>query len=658
MKGVPSTPERLRALRPVCIPIFGPVGQRKGPKIIAVKRAESPTPRAVEGTLTQIPQTHGVVAAPKPASPAVRLGRLPPRNGSASASGPSRTAGFEPIAVAATLPRRLLAKQRWSHIEARAARLGLALDAGARAVVRAVVEGTSTLSIAARGRTHELAALAGAMELPQAILVVGPDARALADLRERLERAGARCTLLNDMKGPSPNGGVLDAIATGGVKVVLATPRWLAQDAVLRALGRAGVGVAVVLEAHAVSPLSAGFSAAHARLSLYLERLGRPPVVALAPGANAEIRHDIAEGLLPGAPELIAEAPLAANVALSVLPCARETRRRALSEAARKLPRPMLVLFATPREVDAAYDSLRSLGFPTHRYHEDMKAGVRAGEQLEFTMPGEDSILVATSAFAPSALASDDDPEGVPLRFGRRTAKADIRSLVRFEPPASLEQLADELSLLGRDGKPAQAMVFHDPSDRPSIEAQTDATRPSGEQILLLGRGLETMPSGRAFTTEALALAGRTSLRTVEALSHLLDAMGLVTHRDGWLTRLAPESVVLKELRALAERYATVRVLDCRRLAGVMELVARAGCRTAALVRALGGETAKDCGACTSCSGESESDAGAPAHARQAPVRRFAVQTLGVGGETAGTFHADERLAARTQLTAKLADFR
>jgi ATP-dependent DNA helicase RecQ len=438
-------------------------------------------------------------------------------------------------------------------------------------------------------------------------------------------------------------------------KVVLTTPRWLSRDPVLRALARTGVSLVLVLEAQAVSALSAAFSPAHARLSLHLERLGKPPAFAFAPGASAEIRHDIAEALLPGAPQVIAGVVLSTAVSLGDERYPREARRRALCDAAQRLPKPMLVLCATPQETDAAYDTLRSLGLPTHRYHEEMRAGVRAAEQLEFSMPGEESILVATSAFAPSATPHDEDPDGVPLRYGRRTGKADIRSLVRYDPPASLEQLVDELSLLGKDGKGGHAVVLHDPSDRSPVEARTDATRPSGEQIMLMARALESMASDGAITTEALALAARSSRRAVESLADLLDGMGLVTHRDGWLTRLLPESIVLKELRGLAERYATVRVLDTRRLGAVLDLLARPGCKTAGLRRACGDVTAKDCGICATCKGEDTP--AAAQQARHAPARRFSVQTVSDRSNAAGTFHADERVANHSRLTAKLADF-
>ncbi len=664
LKPASLSASRLRALRPAFIPLVNAVGQRRGPKIIAVRRTDSPLAPTATGPATSGPALVARAASPsKPigtttAAPAVRLGRLPPRGGTPNGTGTPpriRSVGLDAITVAPTAPRRPLSKERWPHLDARAARLGVALDADARAVVRAVAEGTSTLSTASRGRGHELAALAGAIELPQTVLVVGADAWALADLRERVERAGVRAMLLNDAKGASLHASVLDAIGSGVAKVVLTTPRWLARDPVLRALGRPGVGVVIILEAQGVSPLSAAFSPAHARLALHLERLGRPPACALAPGASAEICHDVTEALLPAAPRAIGGAAVAANVPLSALQCPREARRRALVDAAQRLPRPMLVFCASPQEVDAAYDTLRSLGMPTHRYHEEMRAGVRAAEQLEFSMPGEEGILVATSAFAPAGGAFEEDPEGVPLRYGRRTAKVDIRSVIRFDPPASLEQLVDELSLVARDGKGGHALVLHDPGDRPAVEARTDATRPSGEQIMLMARALETMSSDGAITTEALALAARSSRRAVEGLADLLDGMGLVTHRDGWLTRIAPESVVLRELRGLAERYATVRVLDTRRLGSVLELVSRGGCKTAALARTLGDTGARDCGACVACKGEELKFANAPS--RQAPARRFSVQTVGDRNERAGTFHADERVASHSHLTAKLADF-
>src|SRR5262249_36451531 len=157
-----------------------------------------------------VPSTTPAVTAAAPPRAAVRLGRLPPREGSAGTPRPSRAAGYDAISVTATVPRRPLSPGRWPDIDPRAGRLGLALDGELRALARAVTEHTSVLSTVPRGRPAELAALAGALELPQCVLVVGPEAMVLADQRARLERASVRAALLNDAKGGAPNQGVLD----------------------------------------------------------------------------------------------------------------------------------------------------------------------------------------------------------------------------------------------------------------------------------------------------------------------------------------------------------------------------------------------------------------------------------------------------------------
>ncbi len=287
-----------------------------------------------------------------------------------------------------------------------------------------------------------------------------------------------------------------------------------------------------------------------------------------------------------------------------------------------------------------------------------MKTGLRAGEQIQFSMPGERAILVATSAFAIGAAACENDTEGVPLRYGRRTTKADIRALVRLSPPTSLEQLADELSLLGRDGKPAEGLVFFSPGDHLALEAEVQDARPTGEQLLMFGRALEESSDDEVVTTESLATKARSSRRSVETLAALLEGMGLVSNRDGWLRRLVPNHVVLGELRALAERLATVRALDARRLVDVGGLASYTGCKTARLRQFLGETDTPPCGACRACAGSVATD-GSYTGQRRDPARRFTVQTAEATTEARqNTFHSDRRTGSSAALTAKLADFR
>lgn len=654
-------------------PAEKPAEVRRGPKIIPVKSAPvaptavptplaPPTASAPKSETRPVPPSpsspdHVVPLAPG-ARPGVRLGRLPPRGADTpreEAQARARASGYAPLFVTPTLPRKPFSPERFREVEALGARLGASVDTGFRKLVRALLEGTATLSTAPRGSGHEAAALVASELLPQPALVVGPDVATLSDLRDQLERASGTGILLNDARGEEPNAAHLSRIASSTVKVVFATPKWLANETLLRTLASVGVSLVTVLEAEDVSTLSRTFSPAHARLRVHLDRLGRPPVFALAPGAASDVRQDVVDALLGGAPTTFDAPAIRANVVLSFATCRDEGRKRALADAMRRLPKPMIVFASTPRDVEAVHGSARALGFSVHRYHEELKTGVRAAEQLQFSMPGDRPILVATSAFSPGA-AREEDAEGVPLRYGRRTAKSDIRSMIRFQPPSSVGQLVDELALLGRDGAPAEAVVFHDSTDRSALLAEVESSRPSAEQLLAVGKTLEPALDQGSVTAESLALAARTSLRAVQTVAGLLAGMGLVTLRDGWIRRVAQSHLVSKELQLLAERYATVRTLDARRLAEFSELATHRGCASERVRRLLGDGAAGPCGRCGPCHGvvENAFDPAPEAH-RHAPARRFTVTTA---GRVAEVFHSDRRTRDVEPLTAKLADFR
>ena len=644
---------------------------RKGPRIIAVPsaaRAKDFDLKVVHYKAPQAPlQAGGAVAQasrggsktpvntapllletkPQPAPPtSVRVGRLPPREASNAAA-----------SVAPAPSRRSFPHEMWKDAERAAARIGFTLDRTARQLVRGVFESGAAVTTAPRGAGHENIAILLAQLLPHTVLVVGPEAPLLADLGERFSRAGLSHALLDETRGEELLGGTLDRIAQGSAKVVLTTPRWLSNAALLRALSRARLSFVTVLEAQRTSTFSPSFCPAHAQLATHLERLGRPAVFALAPGAGSSVVHDIVQVMAKDAPFVAESTPVRQNVSLSFYAGRGEVQKRAFFDVMRRVARPAIVLCNSPREVDAVHNALGAMGLPAHRYHEELRPGVRAGEQLSFSM-GERAVLVATSAFAPGSGGTDNDPEGVPARYGRRTAKNDVRSLVRFDPPASIDQLVDEMSLVSRDGHAGEIVVFYDPSDRSRLQADLERSRPSGEHFLSFGKGIEAaFDAEGSITVEALALAARSTRRAIESVADLLAAMGLIVARDGWLRFANNQPTLTRELRSLAERLATVRALDARRLAELELLGTHPGCGTAELRRFLGENDPPTCGACVSCRGLARDAALVPSGPRHAPARRFTVTAPGEPA-SASTFRTDARAFGGSPLTAKLADFR
>ncbi len=198
-----------------------------------------------------------------------------------------------------------------------AAKLSAPLDATMGKVVRSILESRATLSTELRSGNHELAGLVASLLLPQLAVIVGPDISTLAHQKEKVERTGATTVLLEDAKGEGPAAHVLDAISSGAVKVVFATPEILSRTQVLRAFARVGLGVMMILEAHRAATSSHAFSGAYARLGDYLARLGKPPVFALAPGATSVVCHDISIALFPHPPDVFGGPGVRSNVSLA-----------------------------------------------------------------------------------------------------------------------------------------------------------------------------------------------------------------------------------------------------------------------------------------------------------------------------------------------------
>jgi hypothetical protein len=132
----------------------------------------------------------------------------------------------------------------------------------------------------------------------------------------------------------------------------------------------------------------------------------------------------------------------------------------------------------------------------------------------------------------------------------------------------------------------------------------------------------------------------------------MLDQMGLVALRGGFARLLAPQSVILKEVRGLAERFAAIRAGDSRRLSALSSFLSMPGCRAASLAERLGDPEAAPCGRCRSCT---ERGVSMSQRERLPPARRFTVTTVESPGST---FHTDRVRHVAAPLTAKLGEFR
>jgi ATP-dependent DNA helicase RecQ len=202
----------------------------------------------------------------------------------------------------------------------------------------------------------------------------------------------------------------------------MTTPEALRSDESRQALLQSGVALAAVDEAHCISEWGHDFRPAYLGLGEVLYGLGSPPVVALTATATKSVRADIVRALGMREPLVIASSPHRANLAFEAIACGGSERLRALVRLARRLRRPGLVYCSTTRAVDELRGLLERFGVPTQGYHGRMTSAQREAEQNAFLTPHRRTVMVATSA------------------FGLGIDKPDVRYVLHYQAPASLEQ--------------------------------------------------------------------------------------------------------------------------------------------------------------------------------------------------------------------------
>jgi ATP-dependent DNA helicase RecQ len=559
-------------------------------------------------------------------------------------------------------PRAKLTQDTWRRVEEAANRLGRSsLNDQQRVAVRAALEGQDSLVVLGDDERALACYQIPALLLDQPTVVLSPIACELKAQYEALiqRRIGVVC-LLPELSGPDRSE-ALNRVARGGALIVLASPEALREADVRQALGKAGIALFVVEEAHCASDLAHELRPSYAELGRTLQSFGTPPVMALARVASSAVRRDICERLALTAPVTVQAPAVRDNLRIVTKLPRGEARQAALVRLVGRLELPGVVFCATPHDADSVYSALRASNVATHRYHSGMTASDRATELLNFSLPGQRAVMVAVSAFTPgSGLPGLGEPADSRTGFGRGAGKRDLRFVVHYQSPASIEQYVREIQRAGGDGLPATCVLLHESSHRSLHEVMLAQQRFRATHLAELGRALEApVLEGRTATIESLALATGQSRRTTDRLAALLADAGVVSRTGGWVRVLCSANDLLEACRKLGAQLYALREQDGRRLAAVTAFAESVECRLAYLNQYLGEAVVHDCGRCDVCSSEllaSQQSIAPQASARRPVVHEFSVSISAPSPQFA-TDAASKSPADAAPLTAKLADF-
>ena len=370
-------------------------------------------------------------------------------------------------------------------------------------------------------------------------------------------------------------------VDAGEVTYVFLAPEQLARDETVERLARAGVSLLVVDEAHCVSSWGHDFRPDYLHLGEIVERLGRPPVLALTATGSGPVRDEVIERLRLRDPLVISRGFDRPNLSLAVHRHEDEAeKRRAIVEQVAELTTPGIVYVATRRESERYADEIgeRCPDRTVEAYHAGLRSAERGALHERFHA-GEIDVIVATSA------------------FGMGIDKPDVRFVVHADVPESLDAYYQEIGRAGRDGEPADATLHYRAEDL-SLRSFFAAGLPSRAELRRVHEAIRASsgPVKRKAITEATELKPRQVSRLVDLL---LEAGVVAETTKGYeATNDLGSKEAAEEARQVAEGRERV---EKSRIEMMRTYAESHGCRRRFLLGYFGEEAPERCGNCDDC---------------------------------------------------------
>ncbi len=304
-----------------------------------------------------------------------------------------------------------------------------------------------------------------ALLLDGVTLVISPLIALMKDQVDGLVQNEVPATFINSALTPSEQGQRLREIQQGRYKLVYIAPERFRNPGFMEGIQSCRVSLFAVDEAHCVSEWGHDFRPDYLRLKGVVERLGHPPVAALTATATPDVRHDIITQLGLRQPIAFVAGFDRPNLRFHVKKVDGEKDKvDAIVSLLKKGLRRGIIYAATRKNVEALTLTLRSNGYKAGSYHAGMEMESRKSVQDRF-MEGTLPVVVATNA------------------FGMGIDKADLRFVVHYDIPGSLEAYYQEVGRAGRDGKPATCLLLFNYADTFTQEFFIDGSYPPQDMV-------------------------------------------------------------------------------------------------------------------------------------------------------------------------------
>lgn len=340
---------------------------------------------------------------------------------------------------------------------------------GQQDIVGHMLAGRDALILMPTGGGKSLTYQLPALMLPGVTIVISPLIALMQDQVDRLVANGIAATYINSTLSSVERSQRERALLNGDLKLVYVAPERLMSESFLTLLEHAhdniGISLMAVDEAHCVSEWGHDFRPEYRQIGRLRDHFPTVPMQALTATATERVREDILTQLRLRDPHIHIASFNRPNLTYEVRPKSKSSYGE-IVEFLREMPDASVIIYCQSRKtVDQISEALQHDGVRALPYHAGMTHEQRTENQIRF-IRDDMPVLVATIA------------------FGMGIAKPDIRAVIHYDLPRSLEGYYQESGRAGRDGQPAQCILYYTYSDRIKVEFIIDQKVSEQEQLV------------------------------------------------------------------------------------------------------------------------------------------------------------------------------
>ena len=381
---------------------------------------------------------------------------------------------------------------------------------GQAEVIERILAGHSVAAIFPTGSGKSLCYQLPALHLPHLTLVISPLLALMRDQLDFLRSKGIAAAALDSTLDANQSRELMAQVERGELKILMISVERLKNERFRRFIARIPLSLLVVDEAHCISEWGHNFRPDYLKLPSYRQQLQIPQVLLLTATATPAVIADMQRKFAIAPENVVATGFYRANLDITVLPVPHVQRDQELLRLIAQDPRlPTIVYVTLQQTAERVATLLQQEGIRAQAYHAGMASEQREAIQQGF-MSNRHDCIVATIA------------------FGMGIDKANIRRVVHYDLPKSIENYSQEIGRAGRDGQPAYCTVLATREQVPVLENFVYGDTPDRQSIALVLEEIRNSPAEWEITLWRLSQSSNIRQLPLKTLLVYLELAGVI----------------------------------------------------------------------------------------------------------------------------------